>query len=121
MLGVPSALTCTVELAPALRATSRTRATTSSSGNCVDGLTRDISELRSQTAGVTAGTAADLPRGGGGAMSSQVTNDTSASGSAAGVWSSPATESARSFCGLYGGILAEGSVTVSERLPVMRI
>jgi hypothetical protein len=72
---------------------SRTFAITCSSGNSVDGLTFDISELRSQTPVATFAAFAAGVR-------SQVTNVTSASGSAAGVWSSPATESARSFCGL---------------------
>ena len=50
---MPSALTSSDVLVPALAATSRTRASTSSSGNSVDGLTFGNSELRSQTAGVT--------------------------------------------------------------------
>src|SRR5580658_7332225 len=103
-----------------LEAMSRTRDSTSSSGNNVAVFTFGSSELRSQTAGITAG--AILPVLGGAARS-QVTNETSASGSAsaaAGVWSSPATESVRSFCGLYGGILAERLLTVSDRLPATR-
>ncbi len=68
-------------------ATSRTRVSTSSSGSNVEFLTFGNSELRSQTAGVTL-----LPRGAE-PTKSQVTKDTSASGSAAGVCSSPATAS----------------------------
>ena len=95
-------------------ATSRTRVSTSSSGNSVEFLTFGNSELRSQTAGVT------LLARGAEPTKSQVTKDTSASGSAAGVCSSPATASARSFCGLNGGMLAERSDTVSDRLPETR-
>src|ERR1700686_925791 len=94
-------------------ATSRTRVSTSSSGNNVEFLTFGNSELRSQTAGVI------LPRDAE-PTKSQVTKDTSASGSAAGVCSSPATAAAKSFCGLNGGMLADRSDTVSDRLPVTR-
>src|SRR5271156_6093118 len=96
-------------------ATSRTRVSTLSSGSIVEFLTFGSSELRSQTAGVTL-----LVRGGGEPTKSQVTKDTSASGSAAGVCSSPATASDKSFCGLNGGMLAERSDAVSDRLPVTR-
>ena len=52
---------------------------------------------------------------------SQVTKETSASGSPPrGASSAFATPSARSFCGLNGGMLAESSETVSERLPETR-
>ena len=58
-----------------------------------------------------------------GAMS-RITKATSASGSAAGVSSDavapPGADSASSLCGLNGGIFAERSETVSERLPAMR-
>src|SRR4029077_19482850 len=95
-------------------ATSRTRVSTSSSGNWVEFFTFGNSELRSQTAGVT------LLLRGGEPTKSQVTKDTSASGSAAGVCSPPATASAKSFCGLNGGMLAARSDTVSDRLPETR-
>ena len=67
----------------------------------------------SQTAGVTRPLAATGAK-------SQVTKDTSASGSAAGVSSALATPSVRSFCGLNGGMLAESSETDSARLPETR-
>ena len=58
-----------------------------------------------------------------GAMS-RITKATSASGSAAGASSDavapPGADSASSRCGLNGGIFAERSETVSERLPAMR-
>src|ERR1700722_4748016 len=95
-------------------ATSRTRVSTSSSDNSVEFLTFGNSELRSQTAGVT------LLARGAEPTRSQVTKDTSASGSAAGVGSSPATASDNSFCGLNGGMLAERSDTLSDRLPETR-
>src|SRR6202035_3604909 len=95
-------------------AISRTRVSTSSSGHVGQRLTYGKSELRSQTAGVT------LLARGAELTKSQVTKETSASGSAAGVCSSPATASDRSFCGLNGGILAERSDTVSDRLPETR-
>src|SRR3984957_14612301 len=82
-------------------ATSRTRVSTSPSGNNVEFLTFGNSELRSQTAGVTL-----VPRGAE-PTRSQVTKDTSASGSAAGVCSSPAPASDNRFCGLNAGVLAE--------------
>ena len=98
---------------PAVVATSRTRAMTSSSGNSVDDFTFGNSELMSQTAGVT------LPLAAAGTKS-QVTKETSASGSAAGASSALATPSVRSFCGLNGGMLAESSETDSARLPETR-
>jgi hypothetical protein len=108
-----SALANSGEVASALLATSRTRATTSSSGKNVEGLTRGSNELRSHTA-------ASLAFGAGG-RKSQVTKETSASGSAAGGASSTlATPSVNSFCGLNGGMLAETSETDSDRLPETR-
>src|ERR1700726_1053468 len=95
-------------------ATSRTRVSTSSSDNAAEVLTFGNSELRSHTAGVT------LLARGAAATKSQVTKDTSASGSAAGVCSSPATASASSFCGLNGGVLADRSDTASDKLPETR-
>src|SRR5260370_28300471 len=95
-------------------ATSRTRVSTASSGNAAEVLTFGNSELRSQTAGVT------LLARGAEATKSQVTKDTSASGSAAGVCSSPATASDKSFCGLNGGMLAGRADSVSDRLPETR-
>ena len=62
-----------------LAATSRTRVSTSSSGNSVAGFTFGSSELRSQTAGVTLALLRLSA-----AARSQVTKETSASGSAAG-------------------------------------
>src|ERR1700732_2692254 len=91
-----------------------TGVSTLSSDNVAEVLTFGKSELRSQTAGVT------LLARGAELTKSQVTKETSASGSAAGVCSSPATASDKSFCGLNGGILAERSDTVSDRLPVTR-
>ena len=100
---------------PAALAASRTRVMTSSSGNSVDALTFGSREPSSQVAGVTLLRTA-------GAAKSHVTKETSASGAAAaaGESSSPEIVSARSFCGLNGGILAERSDTVSERLPETR-
>src|SRR3984885_11270501 len=113
--GAPgSALARSGELATALPATSRTRATTSSGDKSDEALTFGNSELRSQTpgAGLFFGPAPTR---------SQVTNDTSASGSAAaGASSELATPSVKSFCGLNGGMLAESSDKASERLPEMR-
>ena len=56
---------------------------------------------------------------------SRITKATSASGSAAGASSAPAVappgaDSAKRRCGLNGGMLAERSETVSDRLPAMR-
>ena len=68
-------------------------------------------------------TAASLARGSTGARS-RVTKDTSASGSAPGssVAAAPpgASASASIFCGLNGGMLAESSVSDSDRLPATR-
>ena len=94
-------------------ATSRTRATTSSSGSSVAGFTFGSSELRSQDAGAT------LPLAASGTKS-QVTKETSASGSAAGVSSALATPSVRSFCGLNGGILADSSETRQRKIAGRR-
>src|ERR1700722_120632 len=110
-----SALARNGELLAVLLATSRTRVMTSSSGSCVDGLTFESSELRSQTAELTLLLGA-------GARRSQVTKETSASGSAAvGASSEFATPSVKSFCGLNGGILADNSESDSERLPATRM
>src|SRR5258708_38836569 len=114
MVPVGSVVGRSAVLVGAALATSRTRVSTPSSDNVAEVLTFGKSELRSQTAGVTL-----VPRGAE-LTKSQVTKETSASGSAAGVCSSPATASARSFCGLNGGVLAGRSDTVNERLPVTR-
>src|SRR5271166_2481310 len=102
------------ELATDLLATSRTRATTSSSGRTDAAFTFGNSELRSQTPELTLPFGPDAAR-------SQVTKETSASGSAAvGASSVLATPSVNSFCGLNGGMLADTSVCDNERLPDTR-
>src|ERR1700736_657112 len=79
--------------------TSRTRVSTLSSDHAAEVLTSGKSSMRSQTAGVT------LLARGAELTKSQVTKETSASGSAAGVCSSPATASDKRFFGLNGGVL----------------
>src|ERR1700728_5320652 len=104
---VGSTFASRAEVVLAVPATSRTRVSTSSSDNCVEFFTLDNNELRSQTAGAALPLAPDETK-------SQVTNETSASGSAAaGVSSTFATPSVSNFCGLNGGMFGETSGTES--------
>ena len=92
---------------------SRTRVTTSSSDSSVDGFTFGSSELmiagRRRTFALGAGR--DEIAGDEGDLGVRFRRRRS---------SAFATPSVRSFCGLNGGILAESSETVSERLPETR-